>query len=152
MLPHLNADPFSMIQRVGGEGFSNRLLSIRVWLGIGPFLIGMIALIFRAYAAAGTFAALASNVRHMLAILADGFATLAPDPGHVIAVAADGLTAFTSSVAGFVRRKLVSRTFLVGRPTTLACDLALFFLIHRGKPTSFVSSHQGYPFQLFRHY
>src|SRR5689334_8604679 len=110
---------------------------------IGPFLPVVVVLLIPA---AGAFAPLAPDIRHMLAILADGFAALAPDPGHMIAVAADNLTALTSSVAGFVRCKLVSSTFLVGCPTTLACDLALFLLVHRSKTTPFMSGHRGHPF------
>jgi hypothetical protein len=41
-----------------------------------------------------------------------------------------GLTTFTARFTGFLRAKLVGGTGKMGRPSTFACDLALFSRIH----------------------
>ncbi len=51
-------------------------------------------------------------------------ATLAADLRHVSAIFADGLATLTTGLARFFGSKLVCRALLVGRPATLAGDLA----------------------------
>jgi len=62
------------------------------------------------------------------------FAALATDLGHVLAILADGHTALATGGASLVRRKFVSSALLMGSTTTFAGDLALLLGIHRGEP------------------
>jgi len=106
---------------------------------------------------ADRLAAFATDLRHVVTVLADRRSTLPSDFGHVNPVTADRLAAFASDArhvatvlaydlptfasrfASLVGRKLMRPSFDVGRLASLACDLALPLLIHRGKsaPRSF---------------
>jgi hypothetical protein len=102
--------------------------------------------------------ALATNLRHVLAIFADrrsslpsdlrhvgsvtahSFAALATNLGHVVAILTHGHSTFSSRVSGLLGRKLVCPPLDVGCFSPLACNLALPLLIHRGEsaPRSFI--------------
>jgi len=78
-------------------------------------------------------AAFPADSRHVCPVAADGFAALASDARHVESVTAYGLSTLASRFAGLLRRKLVSSAFDVGGFTSLASDLSLPLLCHRGE-------------------
>lgn len=78
-------------------------------------------------------AAFPSDPRHVCSVAADGFAALAPDARHVESVTAYGLSTLASRFASLLRRKLVSTAFDVGGLASLASDLSLPLLRHRGE-------------------
>src|SRR5262245_24797766 len=86
------------------------------------------------------FSALAPDLRHVLAILTHALATLLADLGHMASIFAHALAAFLAGVARLVGRELVRRSLLVRRFSTFARDLALLFVIHRGKAAVLTAS------------
>jgi hypothetical protein len=78
-------------------------------------------------------AAFAPDTRHVRPVATDGFAAFASDAGHVESVAAYGLPTFASRFAGLLRRKLVSTALDMGGFPSLASDLSLPLLRHRGE-------------------
>jgi len=79
-------------------------------------------------------ATLASRAAVAATLLATtSFAALAPDLGHVLAILAHRNSTLATSGASFVRRKFMSGSLLMRGTTALAGDLALLVGIHRGK-------------------
>src|SRR5579871_3398893 len=91
-------------------------------------------------------AALAANVRHVLAVFADGFATFFADLGHMLAIFADSFAALAACLAGLFGGELVSSTLLVSRLAALAGNLALLLLVHGRKSAIARIAHKITPF------
>jgi len=77
--------------------------------------------------------ALSSDFGHVSSITADRLAALAADLRHVATILADSHASFTTRFSGLLGRELVRPALDVSGFSPLARDLALPLLIHRGE-------------------
>jgi hypothetical protein len=80
-------------------------------------------------------AAPATDFRHVRAIAADRFASFAANAGHVLPILAHRLAALANRLTCLIGSKLMRSALHVGCLSPLACDLALPLLIHRCEAT-----------------
>src|SRR5205085_3621489 len=78
----------------------------------------------------GTWPGPLLHCRSAVAAAAGRFATLASDLRHVLAIAADGFAALAPGLACFLRVELVRGAFLMRRTAALRSDFPLLVIVH----------------------
>jgi hypothetical protein len=121
------------------------IVLVALTAGFGVLLPAAAALIIVIAPASVSTAAIAAVV---VVVSTARFATLATDLRHVLTILADRFAALATGFAGFFRIELVGVSALVSRFTALAGDLSLLVFVHRSK-TAFifvVVCHGTFPF------